>query len=213
MRRVRSKVCGLRGLADVQACISGGADAIGLVFHASSPRHVTIEEAVVLSHAASPFVTVVGLFVDAPLDQVRETARSCRLNVIQLHGEESPEYCSALRNDYPVLKAARLRDQDSVLALGRYHDCVDALLLDAYVAGQAGGTGHSFDWSWFNAARESVDEPLILAGGLTPDNVAAAIARTHPYAVDVSSGVESEPGIKVPSKILRFLMNLQGATR
>jgi phosphoribosylanthranilate isomerase len=212
MTRIRTKICGLKTLDALDACISGGADAVGLVFHPSSPRYVDSETASSLSRAGSPFVTVVGLFVDAPLETVLDTARHCRLHAIQLHGNESPDFCVAVREHFPVIKAFRLKDQGSISVIPPYHGCVDAFLLDAYVAGRAGGTGQIFDWSLFGAVRAVVSEPLILAGGLTPENVREAADRLKPYAVDTSSGVESEPGRKDPERIRLFLSNLQGAS-
>ena len=187
-----------------------GADAIGLVLYPASPRRVDPATARALALLASPFVTVVGLFVDVPLDEVRARIAECRLDAVQLHGAEPPEFCRELRRVRPVIKALRMQSAATLDAIAPYAGSVDAILLDAYLAGRAGGTGRAFDWAWAAAARARFELPLILAGGLNPANVAAAVAEVAPYAVDVSSGVESAPGRKDPELIRAFLANLRG---
>lgn len=176
-----------------------GADALGFVFFAKSPRFVTPERAAEIVAGIPPFVQVVGLFVNETLEVVNATADRCGLDVVQLHGEESPEYCARVRRR--VLKAFRVQNEESLVPLADYR--VAAFLLDAYSANAYGGTGERFDWDLAVTAKRH--GPLVLAGGLTPDNVAAAVAQVKPYAVDVSSGVEATPGKKDPEKVRRFI--------
>jgi len=178
-----------------------GADALGFVFFEKSPRYVDPERATHIIAAIPPFVQVVGLFVNAPLDYVNATADSCGLDIVQLHGEESPSYCGSVRRR--VMKAFRVRGMESLAAMADYR--VAGYLLDAYSASSYGGTGERFDWDCAVAAKER--GPIILAGGLDPDNVAQAVARVAPYGVDVSSGVESSPGRKDPEKVKNFIRN------
>lgn len=200
---VRVKICGLTRPDDVVATVAAGADAIGFVFAPGSKRLVTPESAAPLARLVPPFVARVGLFVDATAEFVVAAQRACRLDTLQFHGDESPEYCAHFRPAARVLKAIRVRDLESTLATANRYE-VDALLLDAYVPGQHGGTGASFDWS---LAKAVVDRghTVILAGGLDPSNVADAIRAVRPFAVDVSSGVESGPGIKDAPKVRAFI--------
>jgi phosphoribosylanthranilate isomerase len=188
---IRIKICGITREADAQFAAGLGVDAIGLVF-AKSPRRIETDIARRISLSISPFVSTVGVFVDADLDLVRQTAESCRLDLIQLHGKESPDYCTGL--DLNILKAMRVKDSQSIEAMAGYRDCVKGFVLDTYVKGQQGGTGKAFDWSLAKEAKRY--GPVILAGGLTPENVREAINVVKPYGVDVSSSVESAPGIK-----------------
>lgn len=201
---VRVKICGITSLADALIAIEAGADALGFVFHAPSPRHVTPELAAEIIAALPPFVQTVGLFVNRDLDFVNETAANCRLDLVQLHGDEPPEYCAAVARR--VIKAFRVRDPASIEPIRHYH--VTAHLLDAYSPSAYGGTGHTFNWEI--ARRVKSFGPLVLAGGLTPDNVAEAVAAVGPYAVDVSSGVESAPGQKDPEKVREFIRRAKG---
>lgn len=200
---VRVKICGLTRPDDVVATVAAGADAIGFVFAPGSKRLVTPESAASLARLVPPFVARVGLFVDASAEFVAAAQRACRLDTLQFHGDESPEYCAHFRPAARVLKAIRVRDLESTLATANRYE-VDALLLDAYVPGQHGGTGARFDWS---LAKAVVDRghTVILAGGLDPSNVADAIRAVSPFAVDVSSGVESGPGIKDAPKVRAFI--------
>ncbi|GFO69199.1 N-(5'-phosphoribosyl)anthranilate isomerase [Geomonas limicola] len=181
--------------------VQSGADALGLVFFEKSPRCVTSEQAATIVSGLPPFVQVVGLFVNAPLEYVNATAERCRLDLIQLHGEESPSYCDAVTRR--VMKAFRVRGAESLAALSDYR--VAGYLLDAYSPNSYGGTGERFDWDLASAAKGH--GPIILAGGLTPDNVALAVSSVSPYAVDVSSGVEAAPGRKDPEKVRAFVRN------
>jgi phosphoribosylanthranilate isomerase len=196
----RIKVCGLTRVADIQAVAASGADAIGLVFYPHSPRHVTPEQARALLAALPPFVTVVGLFVNAGADQVREVLRQVPLDVLQFHGEETPEFCRQF--DRPWLKAIRVRPGVDLLQCAAHYAGAQALLLDAYVEGTHGGTGESFDWGLI---PHDLPLPVILSGGLHPGNVAQAIRMVRPCAVDVSSGVEAAKGIKDAAKVAAFV--------
>ena len=193
------KICGITSLDDARMAIDAGADALGFVFYGKSPRHIHPEKAAEIIAQLPPFVQMVGLFVNEALDFVKLTADSCRLDLIQLHGDESPAYCQSIARR--VLKAFRVRGMDSIARLADY--TVAGYLLDAYVPDAYGGTGARFDWDCAIAAKSS--GAIILAGGLDADNVAAAVARVAPYAVDVSSGVESSPGRKDPEKVRRFI--------
>jgi len=189
--RTRIKICGITRPEDAKAAARLGVDAIGLVFYAPSPRAVTVAQAQAVVVALPPFVTVVGLFVDAQPEVVREVSAAVPLDLLQFHGDETPEYCTQFGR--PWLKAIRMKDGVEVGAeAGRYCGA-RGLLLDAYQAGVPGGSGERFEWS---RAPHGLDMPLILAGGLTPDNVAEAIVQVRPYAVDVSGGVEAAKGIK-----------------
>lgn len=189
--RTRVKICGITRSSDAAAAAQLGADAIGLVFYAPSPRAVDIGTAVDIVRVVPPFVTVVGLFVDAEVEYVAEVLRAVPLDVLQFHGSESPQYCGAFGRRF--VKAVAMRDDvDLNQQTRRYHDA-SALLLDTHSDRLAGGTGQTFDWS---RALHVRDMPVILAGGLSPDNVVEAVRVVRPYAVDVNSGVESAKGVK-----------------
>lgn len=196
----RIKICGLTREQDVQAVARSGADALGLVFHAASPRHVAADRAAALLRALPPFVTVVGLFVDPAPEEVWSVLARVPLDVLQFHGEETPEFCASFGR--PYLKAIRVRPGVDLLECAARYATAQGLLLDAYVAGTPGGTGATFDWGLIPPA---LPLPLILSGGLDADNVAQALHRVRPYAVDVSSGVEAAKGIKDAAKIAAFV--------
>ncbi|TYO95698.1 phosphoribosylanthranilate isomerase [Geothermobacter ehrlichii] len=198
---VRVKICGITRRQDAEHAIACGADALGLVFYPGSPRYVELEAACRLVEGLPPFVSLVGLFVNADAETIRRTAAACRLDLVQLHGDESPEDCRL--PGLKVIKALRVRDRQSLQRVDDYR--VDGLLLDAWCPESYGGTGKTFDWEL--AAGLARRRPLILAGGLNPDNVAEAVRRVAPFAVDVSSGVESSPGIKDPAKVAAFIAN------
>ncbi|MDD2700222.1 MAG: phosphoribosylanthranilate isomerase, partial [Sideroxydans sp.] len=182
----RIKICGITREQDLQAAVAAGADALGFVFYAKSPRNIEIAQAATLLRALPPFVSSVGLFVNPDADFVREVLALAPLDVLQFHGEESPEFCRQFGR--PYLKAIRVRaGVDLVECAARYADA-QALLLDAYVEGVQGGTGESFDWGLI---PQALSLPVILSGGLNPGNVAEAVRAVGPYAVDVSSGVEA----------------------
>lgn len=196
----RIKVCGITREQDVQAAVYAGADAIGLVFYDKSPRAVSVQRAVQLAAELPPFVTLVGLFVDADETFVREVLTAVPLDVLQFHGDESPEACACYGR--PWLKAIRVRPGVDLIQCAARYAGAQGLLLDAHVQGIPGGTGATFDWSLI---PEGLSLPVILSGGLHKENVADAIAQVRPYAVDVSSGVEAEKGIKDAARIAAFV--------
>lgn len=205
MSVVRSKICGITRLEDGLAAVAAGADAIGLVFYAPSPRAVTIEQAQAIVAGLPPFVTTVGLFVDMPVREIEAVLSAVPLDLLQFHGDESPADCEALSR--PYIKALRVRAGDDVAAQVDAYPGARAVLLDTFVDGVPGGTGHAFDWS---LVPERLSKPVILAGGLTPENVAAAIVQVRPYAVDVSGGVEVSKGIKDAHKVKDFVRAVRG---
>ncbi len=182
------------------AAVACGADAIGLVFYANSPRYVTPERAAEIVACLPPFVHAVGLFVDASQQEVEQVLHTVRLDLLQFHGDETPQYCEAFAT--PYIKAVRVRPEINLVEYAAAYGKAKALLLDAYQEGVAGGTGQVFDW---NLIPANLTKPVILAGGLSPANVAAAIKQVRPYAVDVSGGVEREKGIKDADKMAAFM--------
>ena len=196
----RIKICGITNLADAQLAVELGADALGFIFYRQSKRYVAPALAADICAALPPFVTKVGVFVNESEVDIRKTLNDCRLDAVQLHGEESPEFCQ--RFPVKVIKAIRVRNEDSLRAAADYD--VDALLLDTYTAEQHGGTGQKFDWTLARQAKTMLRPPIVLSGGLTPENVGDAICQTEPFAVDVASGVEAELGRKDPEKLRRF---------
>lgn len=196
----RIKICGITRAQDVLAAAHSGADALGLVFYAKSPRHVSIEQARQLALAIPPFVTVVGLFVNPQVDEVRKVLRQVALDVLQFHGEEEPEFCAQFGR--PYLKAVRVKAGVNLLQCAARYASAQGLLLDAYVEGTHGGTGEAFDWGLI---PHDLPLPVILSGGLYANNVAEAIRQVRPYAVDVSSGVEASKGIKDAAQIAAFI--------
>ncbi|HEY8553354.1 MAG TPA: phosphoribosylanthranilate isomerase [Burkholderiales bacterium] len=204
--RTRVKICGITRVEDARAAAAAGADAIGLVFYAASPRAVTVEQARAIAQAVPPFVAVVGLFVDAEPDAIRAVLSRVPLSLIQFHGSETPDQCAAYGR--PYIKTIRMHDAVDVgLEERRFADAA-GLLLDTFVPDRAGGSGRTFDWSRVPTRRA---KPLVLAGGLTPENVGEAIRRVRPDAVDVSSGVEADKGVKDAAKIAAFIRAVQEA--
>jgi phosphoribosylanthranilate isomerase len=202
----RVKICGITRVQDGLAAVRLGAHAIGLVFYDASPRAVTAGQARVIVDALPPFVTAVGLFVNAEPAAVRSTLASVPLQLLQFHGDETPEYCSAF--GVPYLKAVRVRPGVDLLQYASDFRDARGLLLDAYVEGIRGGTGATFDWSLI--PRDPV-LPIVLSGGLDAGNVEAAVRAVRPWAVDVSSGVESAKGIKDAAKIEAFMNGVHNA--
>lgn len=202
----RIKICGITRVEDALIAARYGADAIGLVFYQKSPRHVTLQKAVELVASLPPFVSVTGLFVDAEASFVRETLAQVPLDLLQFHGDETPEYCVQFFK--PYLKAIRVKAGVNLLQCALHFHTAKGMLLDAHVEGIPGGTGTAFDWSMIPL---QLPLPVILSGGLDAENVAAAIKRVSPYAVDVSSGVEATKGIntlkgiKDAAKIAAFI--------
>jgi phosphoribosylanthranilate isomerase len=198
----RVKVCGITNLEDALAALDAGADMLGFNFYARSPRYISAVEVRKIVELLPDGVSCVGVFVNesAPAE-VERIARAAGLGAVQLHGDETPEFCEELR-DLTTIKALRVGADFNVETAAAYH--TDAVLLDAYVAGARGGTGHTFDWRLATLTRERVPK-LFLAGGLNLDNVAAAVVAVRPYAVDVCSGVETAPGRKNPQLMRRFV--------
>lgn len=206
MSGVRSKICGITRIEDALAAVDAGADAIGFVFYAKSPRAVSVEQARAIIAALPPFVTTVGLFVNISRCELTEILEIVPLDLLQFHGDETPEDCDGYHRSY--IKALRVQAGDDIAASCRAYSRASGILLDTYVAGVPGGTGEAFDWSLI---PQTLSKPIILAGGLTPDNVAQAIAQVRPYAVDVSGGVEMSKGIKDHDRIRAFMHAVRGS--
>jgi phosphoribosylanthranilate isomerase len=207
--QVKVKICGITSLADARGAVKAGADALGFVFSEGSPRCIHPEAAAAITHHLPSRILRVGVFVDAPKATLLRVVAVCRLDAIQLHGEESPELCDALAPLH-VWKAFRMRSRKTLAQLPAYRDATAAWLLDSYADGRAGGTGATFHWDLAVEAR-SLGHPIVLAGGLTPENVGEAVRQVQPGCVDVSSGVESAPGRKDPEKIRRFIAAVRSA--
>jgi len=197
---VRVKICGITRLQDVHAACAAGADALGFVFYEKSPRNVSAETAAALLRAMPPFVQSVGLFVNAEPAFVEAVLQAVPLDLLQFHGDETPADCE--RFGRPYIKAVRVTTDTDLLKYAADFETARGLLLDAYVQGVPGGTGERFDLSLIPA---SMPKPIVLSGGLQPDNVAEAVQQVRPWAVDVSSGVEASKGIKDPHKMTQFI--------
>lgn len=200
MSVVRSKICGITRVEDALLAAEAGADAIGLVFYAKSPRAVDVRQARVIVAALPPFVTTVGLFVNASRCELGEILEAVPLDLLQFHGDETAADCSG--HHRPYIKALRVRPGEDVAARCAEFPQAAGILLDTFVPGVPGGTGETFDWT---LVPENPGCPIILAGGLTPENVAAAIRQVRPWAVDVSGGVEASKGIKDAAKVRAFV--------
>jgi phosphoribosylanthranilate isomerase len=201
----RIKICGLTRVADVQAAVAAGADAIGLVFYPPSPRHVDLPTAAMLANAVPPFITIVGLFVNADPAVVRATLAAVPIHVLQFHGDEDENYCRQF--DRPYMKAARVKPGMDLVQYAAAFPSAQAILLDAFVDGFGGG-GKVFDWSLVPGA---LGKPIVLSGGLDAGNVGDAVRQVRPAAVDVSSGVEAAKGIKDAEKINAFVSAVRAA--
>jgi phosphoribosylanthranilate isomerase len=197
---VKIKICGITNIEDALLAAELGADALGFIFYAKSPRNVAPEAAREIIAQLPPFVAAVGVFVDEAAAVVQELAARVRLDWVQLHGQESPDYCRNLGRK--VIKGFRIKDEDSLRLLADYRGSAQALLLDTYKQGQVGGTGTAFDWRLAREAKKF--GRIILAGGLTPANVAQAIDVAQPDAVDAASGTEAAPGKKDPARLRAF---------
>jgi phosphoribosylanthranilate isomerase len=204
---VRVKICGITRLQDLHAACDAGADALGFVFYEKSPRHVSIAAAAALLRELPPFVQSVGLFVNAEPAFIESVLQAVPLDLLQFHGEERPADCA--RFGRPYIKAERVNRESDLLKCVADFDAARGLLLDAFVPGMPGGTGERFDWSLIPPA---LPKPVILSGGLTPDNVAEAVRRVRPWAVDVSSGVEVAKGIKDAHLIAQFIAKAKEAS-
>lgn len=198
--RTRVKICGITRTQDALSAVEQGADAIGLVFYPPSPRYVELEQAKQIAAVLPPFVSCVGLFVNADAETIAEVVDQVGIDLIQFHGNECAEYCAQHRR--PWIRAVRMQPEVDVHAQIQQFAAARGVLLDAYRAGVPGGTGETFDWERIPA---DLAGQLVLAGGLNADNVATAVAQVRPYAVDVSGGVEAAPGIKDADRIARFM--------
>ena len=201
--RIKVKICGTTSLKDAFLAVESGADAIGFIFYKMSPRNISQKEAKEIILQLPPFIEAVGVFVNETSDKINRIAEQCKLNSIQLHGEESPALCRRVKRK--VIKAFRVKNADSLKSIASYD--VSGFLLDSYNDGSKGGSGQVFDWNL--ALRVKKQGPVILAGGLNPYNVFTAIHRVKPYGVDVCSGVEKSPGIKDHEKIREFIKSVR----
>ena len=206
MTRVRIKICGITRREDAMTAAALGADAIGLVFYAASLRAVDIAKAREILHLLPPFVSKVGLFVDAKESYIRQVLAELPLDLLQFHGDESASECC--RYARPYIKAIRVRESVDLLQQLKKYDDAAAILLDTYIEGVAGGSGQAFDWDLLPA---NIKCPVILAGGLNSANVVGAIEQVKPYAVDVSGGVEQDEGIKSVEKMKAFIREVRNA--
>ena len=202
----RVKICGITNLADAQAAVEAGADALGFNFYEKSPRHVSVKTAAEISKQIPPFIMRAGVFVNADEDLVTRAIGECGLSLLQFHGDEPPEFCAQF--GLMSMKDFRIRDENSLEELPKFQ--TDAYLLDAYSSDARGGTGEKFNWDLAIEAQK-FGKPVFLAGGLTPENVADAVRTVRPFGVDVSSGVESSPGKKEHAKIRAFIAAVRKA--
>lgn len=207
IKQVKVKVCGMTSLKDALVVVEEGADAVGFIFYKKSPRSVTMKTVREIVLELPPFVDTVGVFVDETAEQINKIADYCNLDMVQLHGDESPAFCRKIRRR--VIKAFRLKDMQSLKKLSGFQ--VSGFLLDTFSESLNGGTGKVFDWSLALPAKKF--GPVIVAGGLTPNNVRQAVQQVHPYGVDVCSGVESEPGVKDHKKVRAFLKNAKAGRK
>ncbi len=206
MTATRIKICGITRPEDALAVAASGADALGLVFYSRSPRAVTVEQAVAITEVLPPFLSVVALFVDEPIANIKRILSTVPIGLIQFHGTESPEFCQQFGR--PWIKALRVQPGLDIADACRKYHRASGVLLDSFQAGVPGGTGKTFDW---DLAPVNLPLPVVLAGGLDAANVGEAIRTLHPAAVDVSGGVERSPGIKDAEKIHRFIAAVRAA--
>jgi phosphoribosylanthranilate isomerase len=205
--QVKVKICGMTQLKDALFAVDQGATAVGFIFYNKSPRSVTMKAAREIIAKLPPFVDTVGVFVNETTERVNKVADYCGLDLVQLHGEESPAFCRKINRR--VIKAFRIKDLQSFKKLEKYS--VSGFLLDTFSENLHGGTGKVFDWNLAHRAKKM--GPIILAGGLTARNICQAIRQVRPYGVDVCSGVEKEPGIKDPEKVRAFLKNIRSGSK
>lgn len=203
-RRTRVKFCGMTRPQDAEAAVQLGVDAIGLILVPGTPRFIDVPQAAIIRRRLPPFVQAVALFRNAAANDVDRAIGELQPDLLQFHGEETPEFCE--RFDWPYLRAVPMKPVADLAQWEQRFAGATALLLDAHGAGERGGSGRTFDWTAIRASR-----PFVLAGGLTPDNVGAAVRTARPYAVDVSSGVEQSPGVKDVAKMRRFLEEVRKA--
>ena len=200
MTRTRVKICGITSAEDALLAVNAGADAIGLVFYEPSPRYVDVDRAAHIASVIPPFVSIVALFVNASVDQVKAVLENLPVSLLQFHGDESASFCEQFKR--PYIKALRMKPGVDVTSACFNYLSAQGILLDAYRKGVPGGTGECFDWQ---AIPKDLCRPIVLAGGLHPDNIAAAIASVNPAAVDVSGGVESFAGAKDSRRVIEFI--------
>ena len=205
--QVKVKICGMTQLKDALFAVDQGATAVGFIFYNKSPRSVTMKAAREIIAKLPPFVDTVGVFVNETAERVNKVADYCGLDLVQLHGEESPAFCRKINRR--VIKAFRIKDLQSFKKLEKYS--VSGFLLDTFSENLHGGTGKVFDWNLAHRAKKM--GPISLAGGLTPRNICQALRQVRPYGVDVCSGVEKEPGIKDPEKVRAFLKNIRSGSK
>jgi len=201
--RTRVKICGITNLKDALSAVNAGADALGFVFYPPSPRYIDIKQAKHIISQLPPFVTTVALFVNADIDTIKEVVDELKIDMLQFHGDECADYCQ--QHNRPWIKAIRMKPGVDLEKQAAIYNEGQGILLDAYQAGVPGGTGETFDW---DKIPESLASKIILAGGLDPENIQKAITVVHPYAVDVSGGVEAEKGIKDSQKINEFMRGI-----
>lgn len=206
--RTRVKYCGITRAQDAQVAAELGVDAIGLVFYPPSPRAVSVEQARDVIAAVPAFVTIVGLFVNPEVEEVERILTELPIDLLQFHGDETAGQCECY--EWPYIKAVRMQEGIDLPGIAQQHGKARGLLLDSYQAGVAGGTGQTFDWA---RVPQDSDCPIILAGGLTADNVALAIEQVQPFAVDVSGGIESAKGVKDAEKMKAFMRSVYSVER
>ena len=204
--RTRVKICGITRVQDALEAVRCGADAIGLVFYAASPRHVSVQQAQQIVAALPPFISVVALFVNATPAEIEAVLSQVRIDIVQFHGDETAADCERIK--LPYFKAIRVKSDTNLLQCALDFSSANALLLDTYSEAAYGGTGHVFDW---DLIPKNMTKPVILAGGLIAENVSLAIQKVKPYAVDISGGVEVSKGIKDANKIAAFMLAVQAA--
>jgi len=207
---MKIKICGITNSNDALACAAAGVDMIGLNFYEQSPRYIRTDQAHTIARTLPSSTQAVGIFVDAPVEEIRRVARDVGLRMVQLHGSESPEMCAELARDFAIIKALRMDDGFGAQRASVYPMCT--ILLDTYDERIAGGTGEVGDWELARATKKFASR-LILAGGLSPENVAQAIATVNPDGVDVCSSVESAPGVKDPGRIQQFVAAARNAEK
>ena len=205
MARVRVKICGITRVEDALLVAEAGVDAIGLVFHEKSPRYVSIEQAQKICQALPAFISVVALFKDESDAQVRHVEQTLAIDVLQFHGLETADFCRQFQR--PYIKALGVAGVDDLISMAQPYDDAQAILLDAHAAGEQGGSGQVFDW---HKIPSEWKDKIILAGGLTPTNIAQAMKVASPYALDLSSGVESSPGCKDTVKVHALMQQIKG---
>lgn len=201
--RTRIKICGITRLEDALAAAGCGVDALGFVFYKPSPRSISIEQAQNIVQSLPAFVSKVGLFVDASVDEVAHVVREVKLDYLQFHGDENEAYCSQFSK--PYIKALRIKEDTDIVEIISQYKSAAAILIDAWHPNLAGGTGETFDWALLHELPEKNIPSIILAGGLDQNNVTKAMQLLNPYAVDISSGVEESPGIKSAEKVYNFV--------